>query len=170
MTINSQKIIFDLPEETDLVDVIYDILEKNNIKDTPDQWAMRAKRNEESQAVIMKNATVVLFKKIVPDEKIIDLLQKYLTISPEKAKSILQDLKNQLLPYAKFSLPEKPNLGVGVKPIEIKNVAQNAKANEGEKKFTQENKDIILQTQEVKKIEPPVNSLPETSDKYREPI
>lgn len=161
--------IFDLPDDMNLVHVIYDILKKNNIKDDFKQWSDRANRGEESQVVIMQHAAIVLFKKMAPEEKIIELLQKHLTINQQIAKKVLSDIKLSLIPYMKN--PEQEIIG-GVKPVEIKDVAENAKVNEVEKKFTDDQKNIILETQTNKKAEPAntANSAPKTKDTYREPI
>ena len=163
----NQNIIFDLPEETDLVDVIYNILEKNQIKDDPDQWFEREKSGQDSQAVIIKHAAIVLFKKIAPDEKIAELLQKHLAISQEIAKNIIQDIKLKLVAYMK--LDNAGTIPPGIKNPETKNVAENAKISEENKKYTQDTKEI-LQNNQPKPITSNQQNSPQKSDNYREPI
>ena len=164
----NQNIDFDLPEELDLIDVIYAILEKNKIKDTIEQWQKRAERREESQAIIIGNAAVVLVRKIAPDEKVIELLQKYLTISPEIARNIITDIKLKLIPYAVILDEKKSPVQVGVKETTVKNVEQNAKINEVDKKFTEENKNKILEN--LPPTPPQVIIEKKGPDTYREPI
>lgn len=165
---NNQNINFDLPEETDLIDVIYEILSKNNIKDSPEKWAKRENNHKESQAVIIKNAAVVLFKKIAPDEKVVELLQKHLDIPQETAKNILTDIKLKLIPYAKTDTIKQPLVPTGVKSTEIKSVEENAKINQENKKFTEENKNIILKNTPTKP--PQIITEKKGPDTYREPI
>lgn len=184
---SNKNILVIFPDEAKLV--FSKILEKNNLQETDQEFYNYLDSNKETRRMIVRDAVRIMAKKILPEEKLIELLINHLTMQRDLAVKLIQEIKIQLLPLLlvfpeeklqdpvfqdevsqKASGVEKLNPSMGVKPIDIKNVEKNAKINEANKKFTQENKNIILENQESKKIEPPNNPTLKKPDSYREPI
>ncbi len=164
---NNKKVIdFDLPEDKSIIDVIYDVLEKNGLGlgEDPDTWP---DESEETQAMIIRSAAITIFQKKIPGEKLIEFLQKHLKTSKETAENIVTDIKEKLIPYAivieekkmpelsvqeillekiknNVSFKENPPLPITkVKKVEIKNVEDNAELHQRDKIYTDEMKKII---------------------------
>jgi len=183
-----ENIIFELPDEsTDLVDVIYDILDKNGLglSDDPDKWP---EEKEKTQAITIQDAAIDVFKKI-PEEKILLSLQKYLNIDSQKAKDVLFDIQQKIVPYIKVTKPgelsaqeiimekirshqEAPQTpSSGIKKPSITNVEENAQALQKEKKYTDDFKKFTQEEFEkkpAKTIEKiPIKELPDQEDQIR---
>ena len=142
---NNPKIDFALPEDTSLVDVIYDILEKNNIKQSDEEFIDKViQRKEESRVVIIRDAAVTVFQKKISESKVVELLQKHLETSKEIAEKIVADIKEKLIPYAQIIDTNKKTDAIDIQ--ETKEDLQKART-------------VIPQTQQTK-----------GPDTYREPI
>ena len=184
---SNKNILVIFPNEAKLI--FSKILEKNNLQETDQEFYDYLDSSKETRRMIIRDAVRIMAKKILPEEKLIELLTNHLKVQRDFAVELMQEIKTQLLPLLlvfpeeklqdpvfqdeisqKVSGTEKFNPPTGVKPIDIKNVEKNAKIHETNKQLTEENKNIILQTQEAKKIESPSDSKPKTPDSYRESI
>ena len=63
-------------------------------------------QDKESRAFIIKDATLVILQKKVPEKKLVEFLEKHLETSKETAEKIVQDIKTKLIPFAKISSAE----------------------------------------------------------------
>jgi len=169
---NNQRIIFDLPEYTTLLDVIDEILKNNGVEESDEEFFDKDIRGEEPRGIIIRDAALTIAEKKLPEDKLIDFLQKHLKTSKETAEKIVSDIKQKIMPFAKKvsdGLPVdagRPQMGNAAsdvlsikkeplpydKKIEFKNVEKNAE--ELKKART-----VLPQEQEHK-----------GSDEYREPI
>src|SRR5260221_1352002 len=106
----NQRLIFELPEETTIVEVIENILESNNIKEDDDEYFDKVIRDEETRNIIIRDAAITIFEKKISDKKVVDLLAAHLGISKETAEKIVVEIKEKLIPFAKMADFEKENL------------------------------------------------------------
>ena len=141
------KIIFELPETISLVDTIDGILAKNGLKENIEELFNKYKKGEELRAVIVKDAALILFEKKIPEEKLVEFLQKHLQASKEAAQQIMVDIKERLIPYArKVNAAElaKERLIISefkedlsnIKKPEVTDVEENAEKIRKEKRLT----------------------------------
>jgi len=129
--------------------VFSDILKSFGLQETDEEFDEYILHNQESRESIARDAVVVMAKKLIPQEKLIEILQKHLQIPKESAGGIIINIKNKLLPLLlvfpdeKFNDPifreeiskkifgeeepttEMPPLPI-VKKVEIKDVEKNA--------------------------------------------
>lgn len=137
-----KQIVFQLPENTYLFEMIDEILKKNNLEQTPKDFFSPS--NAESRSHIIKDSAIILYQKKVPEDKLADFLEKHLKTSKENVKKVIIDIKEKLVPYIKvidvieekeeekreFQKPLPPPqpevLPPGVKKVDIKDVEENA--------------------------------------------
>ena len=98
---NNKKIVFDLPEEAVLGDIFDEILKNNNLEETTEDFFASIKNNQDPRVLILIDAAKIIFQKKIPEEKIIELLQKHLDVSKEAAEKIVVDIKQKITPYVK---------------------------------------------------------------------
>jgi len=104
---NNKKIIFDVPGDADMVDIIDEILKNNGIEETLDEFEGALENNEESKLIIVRDTAKVILQKKIPEKKLIELLAEHLEIPQETAEKIIQEIKEKLIPYAKIIDLEK---------------------------------------------------------------
>ncbi len=177
--------------------VISDILKNNGLDESEEEFFSKLEQGEDSKTIIVRNATETIVKKIIPEKKLIELLQKHLKVSTDTAEKIVQEVKSRLLPLLliypdeKFDDPvfreevskkifgpeEKEAPPPFIKKIEIKNVEENAKIIQRDKKFTRQDENVKPEgnsptnTEQVKKIDnDKIITEKKSSDSYREPI
>lgn len=195
---NNKKLIFELPDDSvDIIDTVYGILDRYNLRSKKDLIELPQKR-EKTQAMTIIDSAINIFNN-TPQEKLSLDLQKYLEINSEIADKIILDIKKDLVPYIKISKPEtsiaekesvqsiilekikqgQENIQKplnDVKKVTIKNVEENAEVSQQNKLYTDDVKKVIQETTE--KGRPEKEKFGESRfeeekkgpDSYREPI
>ena len=97
-----QRIILDLPGETTMVEVIEDILKNNGLEESDDDYFYKSIKGEESRFIVMRDACFVIAKRKIPEDKLLEILAEHLETSKETAEKILSDIKQKLIPFAKW--------------------------------------------------------------------
>ena len=93
-----------MPNDISVIDFIYDILDKNNLRGPQHAWIEM--NNKESRAIIMRDAALVLFQKKIPEKKLVEFLEKHLETSTETAEKVVEDIRENLVPYIKITSTE----------------------------------------------------------------
>ncbi|OGZ63722.1 MAG: hypothetical protein A3A98_00315 [Candidatus Staskawiczbacteria bacterium RIFCSPLOWO2_01_FULL_40_39] len=106
--INNQRIVFNLPEDTTIVEVIDEILKNNGLEENNKEFINKLKQEKEPKFSVAKDAAITLAQKKIPEKKLIELLAKHLETSKENAEKIVRDIKQKLIPYAKKVPTEEP--------------------------------------------------------------
>ncbi len=183
--IENQKITFTLPGDITVAEIIGEILKNNGLQESDEEFLDKFINDLESRTFIIKDATLSIVEKKIPEKKLIELLQKHLETSQENAEKIISDIKQRLIPFAKIidltketikeELLKKINANKSIsekninepqvpylKKAPITNVEKNAE------NIKQERKPISspIKASEAPK-EPPRESKP---DPYKEPI
>ena len=104
---NNQIIDFVLPGDITLAEVIDDILKKNGLKESLEEYYDESNKDKEPRVVIIRNAALVILQKKIPEEKLVELLQKHLETSQETAQKTVNDINQKLIPFAKIINLEK---------------------------------------------------------------
>lgn len=95
---------------TDRADNVFaDILKSHGLEESDEEFLNDVMDLKESRRTIIRNAAITLAKKIIPEKKIIELLQKYLELPKESVEKIIRDVKNKLLPLLLVYPDEKFN-------------------------------------------------------------
>ena len=100
--IKNQRLVFDLPEDMIVFDVIDEILKNNGLVEGPKEYLEKKSRGEETKLIIIRDAALVLFQKKIPENKLVELLAKHLECTKEVAEKIVQDIKEKLVPCAQI--------------------------------------------------------------------
>jgi len=194
---NNQRIVFILPGDAIITEMIFSILKSNGLEESPTEAYNKSTHGKDSRLTILRDAALTIVQKKVSEEKLVELLQKHLETSKENAEKIIQDIKEKLIPYAKTTSGENNNVENQkekyredllkkiqanknilspqeektplpyYKKLAIEDVEENAES------MRKEGKNIMTEEKDKlnKKIEnnkqPPQNT---TSDTYREPI
>jgi len=175
---NTSTIEFEMPEDVSVVRYINEILKNNSVKKNTRDWNtwMTGTEGKESQVLIIKNTAKIIVQEKLPNERIIELLQRHLEVSKETAGRIILDIKTKLIPFAKVVNLYEESLAIiqaGIKKPDITNVEENAKINEATKKFSEENKSKILEEISLPTDQASNNKFSSEKkgpDSYREPI
>jgi hypothetical protein len=125
MANDNQRIVFSIPdEETTATTIISDILEKNGFADPLDDIASQDKT---PRIVIVNNVAKDFFDEKITEEKMADLFQTELNVSRETATSIINSLKEKLIPFGKKvdvppdretqKMPERFRFGARIEPV-----------------------------------------------------
>lgn len=161
---NKARIDFEIPggESRSLLEVIYEILRDNNLW-PPKKEDLKNLNSGESYAITIRDAAVIMYKKRIPEEKIVELLQKHLKTSPETTQKIIVSIKQRILPYAREVSPndnttKKDPLSNTVKKVDVADVEKNAEELQ-RKRDLQMQENSTGQELSQKKI-----------DQYREPL
>ena len=149
--------------ETDnIFSKISEILEKNGIEKSSLEEALYGSEKpfEKSFIEIIFKLTISLVEGKILEENFVASIQKELGVSDAIAKNINKDIKEKLLPYARYE-----NIG-GEESVKIPAIPPKP----ADSKQTKEQKQSGAVIKE--KIEPIKNNLPKSagSDKYRESI
>lgn len=189
---NNQRIIFIFPGDIILTEVIFDILKNNGLEESPTEAYNKSTHDKDSRLIIVRDATLIIAQKKIPEDKLVELLSKHLETSAKTAQKIISDIKEKLIPFAKIITTTKeqeellqklktedrnvfkPEIKENEPPMPylktapIINVEKNAEnmQKEGKNIITEEKSKLSKKTEENK--EPPIkNTKPDT---YREPI
>ncbi len=131
---------------TDKAELIFsEIIKKYNLQERDEELYKKYAEGKEGQVKIIRDAVKTIAKKIIPDEKLAELLEKHLRVSRDIINKMIQDIKSNLLPLLlmfpeeKFNDPifreeiskkvfgeEKGTILPYDKKIEIKDVDKNA--------------------------------------------
>lgn len=98
---NNKTIIFNLPGETVLADVFDEILNNNGLEETTDDFLKSIENNQEPRVLLLIDVAKTIFQKKIPKDKTVELLQKHLEISKEKAEKLVIDIEQKIIPYVK---------------------------------------------------------------------
>jgi hypothetical protein len=173
-----KKIIFDLPEDTSKAKIILDIFEKFGVKDdvlSPD-----------SKLTIVNIACKNFFSKKITEKDFLELLQTKAGVKKDDAESMLKDLKEQLISFAKEVIipaetseqETEPDTAFSLKqPIGVQEALKEPNAIKPAVEKTINNK--IAPPKRISKISKPIDEKnkssatpvkPKGQDKYLEPI
>jgi len=137
--------------------VFFEIIKKYNIRESDKKLHEKYAKGEETYSKIMKDTVKTMATGVIPEEKLVELLEKHLGVSKDIILNIIQDIKNKLLPllliypnekfddpvfreeiskkiFGEDSIFKKEIPLYSVKKVEIKNVEENAKNLEKEEK------------------------------------
>ena len=180
---DTQKIVFTIPEESSVIDLIYEILEENGLKETPHESVEKSLQKQISRSNAVRDAIWSLAEKKDSEENITLLLQKQLEIIPEKAEKIINDLKQKIIPYAKkwstvnttsTEMTNNENSRTSfVKKPSIENVEKNEKTIEQKKEIIKNSPSAnsnLAKTRRGKKSNTEQIQKSKGSDSYRESI
>ena len=92
---------FDFPENTTLDKAIDEILKRNKLEKGNDETLGKTLQEVESKAVIIEHAALTIIKKIIPENKLVEFLEKHLEASNETARKIVKDINQTIIPFAK---------------------------------------------------------------------
>jgi hypothetical protein len=181
-----EKLLFNLPSNITLEESISQILENSGLEESRQEALKKSQEGKESRATIVKDAATAMAKKLIPKEKLVELLQKHLETNKEIAEKIVADIASTLIPSAKIaetsknqyskehfqeellnkvrqsanipveSEPEPP--ASYIKKVPVVDVEKNAQA---------------MQHAQQRPEEPPIQSppiKPQQVDKYKEPV
>lgn len=184
----TQRIIFDVPEETTPAEIISGILKKNNIEEA-DDFLYGDIQN--LKLIITATLAKDFFDKKATEEEIIVSFQNKFKISRENAKKIATDIKQELIPFAKKveilqsdtqSSEPADKLSKIKPPIGVAEALEKPNAEITEKKIIESPQEKIVAPAPKKRSRLPKKPVPiETPpgqpkrqrsgpDKYREPI
>ncbi len=110
MTENTKEqiIVFDLPEDVIISDVINEILTNNSLEESDDEYFDKLDKGKETRLAITRDATLTLFEKKVSEEKLAEIMAEHLETSKENAVKVIGDIKKKILPYTKkITIPEE---------------------------------------------------------------
>ncbi len=100
----NQRIIFSIPSDTTAIEIIWETLEKIGITDPGEDLSDESKT---PKLILINNTAKDLFAKKITEEKVIELFQNEFKISKENATTILNVLKEKILPFAKIIFADK---------------------------------------------------------------
>lgn len=104
---NNQKIIFLVPEDTNLAKIILSILIENNIVQDPAD----ASEEEIKKLTFINNIAKNIFEQKTTEREAINLLQEEFKTNNEIAIKIIDDVKQKIIPYAKkINISNKNNI------------------------------------------------------------
>lgn len=133
MESNNQRIIFTIPEETTILEVIFQILEDNELKESVKEAFDKSIKGEDSRFIIIRDAALTIARKMVPEEELIKLLSDHLKISQEKAKKVILNIKEKIIPYAKEvsdKTNEEENMLKSTQEIILEKIRNNPNQNQ----------------------------------------
>lgn len=95
---------------TDQVEETFDQLaQTHDLQETDEEFNSYLENGNESREMILRDAIEVMAKKMIPEKKLIELLEKHLTISKESAEQIVKEVKEKILPILFIYPDEKFN-------------------------------------------------------------
>ncbi|MDP2741777.1 MAG: hypothetical protein Q8O66_03795 [bacterium] len=173
---NQKKIIFDGGK--DLNDIIMEILEKNGLKESLDDYIDKIDKNEKPLLDVLYKLTIDLATNDTTEQNFVLSIQQQMNISDKIAENILKEVKQKLLPmartlseeeieegyYTEPQLPQNINQPIGVAKILSQTQNKNVLPSQTAKK----NVNILTKKTEPKQDEPPQEK--KKVDAYREPI
>ncbi len=75
-----------------------DFLKNNGLEETDEEFDKYLFQEQESRAMIVRDAVETMARRIVPEKKLIELLQKHLEIPKDTIEKIVKDIKEKILP------------------------------------------------------------------------
>ena len=169
------KIDFEFPrDDLTIIDVVYEILEKHNLGYYQKDSSKWPQKGDESYAMIIIDTVSIVLKKIISEEKIVELLEKHLKISEVKAKEVLSDIKIKIIPYAKEVSVDDHKKGIGkvsAQEFILEKIKKNAPIQQAS--FSQPSNEKIKKI-EIKSVEDNAENLKNKNERgqdvYREKI
>ncbi len=180
---NQKRIIFEGKKDPN--DIIMEILESNDLKETLDDYLDKIDKEKEPWLDILYKSAKNLASGNITDKDFILLIQKQMNISDKTAENILKEIKQKLLPMArtldKDEIEEESAEATLVqqinRPIPVAKILSQTKTEERNipplitpkisptiKKNTQK----IIEKTEIKQTPP--RQQKRQNDTYREPI
>lgn len=93
---------------TTKADLIFsELITKYNLQESDDALRQKIKQKKETHTKILRDAIKTLAKKMIPQEKLAELLAEHLEISQENAKKLVEDINVKLLPLLLMYPDEK---------------------------------------------------------------
>ena len=105
--INNKRVIFDLLDDNTIVDITEGILKNNNLEESNEEYFKKATTGQEPRARIIRDTALVMVQKKIPEEKLVELLEKHLEIKKNVAENIIKEINEKLIPFAKVIDEEK---------------------------------------------------------------
>ncbi len=99
---NLKSIIFDLPEDVSLTEIIFSILKNNGLQESEREAFEKSMREEESQLIILRDAAITIAQRKIPEDKLVEFLAKHLGTTTQTAANIVKEINNKIIPYAKL--------------------------------------------------------------------
>ncbi|MBU4274348.1 hypothetical protein KKE19_00880 [Patescibacteria group bacterium] len=183
---NNQKIVFSLPEDITIVDVIFSILKNNGLEETPEESCEKRTKGKPSKLIIIRDAAKNIAENKLSEKDLVSSLQKQLDIPKETAEKLIKEIKEKIVSFAKkitirpeVAFPSKTILQKKSFPMEEDLlIIKPLPTNNNEGKIAEEN--IIGKKQGKSKSVEKIRKTIETSEKskpsqkssdiYREPI
>ncbi len=89
--------------------VFFDILKNNELEESDEEFDAYIFKEKESRAMIIRDTIEIMARKIIPEDKLVELLQKHLEVSQDATEKIIKDIKEKLLPLLLMYPDEKFN-------------------------------------------------------------
>ena len=179
----NEKIIFTLPETTNVVEAIEGILKNRGLSESADEFEEKQEKNIKPRLLVIRDVAYAIARNKTHEQELIKTLVEDLVISQEVAKNIISDIRRVIMPYVKIAQPnevsveelimqkiknheENPQevIPTGEKKPTITNVEENAKASQENKKYTDEIKKSLQEGLDKEPIEKTEEDL------FREPL
>src|SRR3989344_3930877 len=97
----NKRIIFNIPGDTTLVDILEDILRNNGLTESDEEYFNTSQQGKEPRLLIIRDAMLILIQNKVPEKKLASFLSTHLKTSPKVAEKIIEEIKEKLLPSVK---------------------------------------------------------------------
>ncbi len=75
-----------------------DILKNNGLEESDEEFFNKLEQDKEPKEIITRDAVTTIARKVIPEKKLVELLQKHLEVSQETAERIIYTIKSRLLP------------------------------------------------------------------------
>lgn len=98
---NNQKTTFLLPEDTNITEVLEDLLNKYRLSQTSEEINKKISEGKEYNLPIVKKIAISLAKKEIDSNSAQSLLQDRLATTKEIAEGLLNDIYTKLIPFSK---------------------------------------------------------------------
>ncbi len=98
---NNQKIVFSLPEDITIIDVIFGILKNNALEETPAETCEKRTKANPSRLIIIRDAAKSIAENKLSEKDLIFSLQRQLDIPKETAEKLINEIKEKIVSFAK---------------------------------------------------------------------
>lgn len=102
---NDKDLVAIFPDKAELV--FSDILKNYGLGETDKEFNEYISDDKESREMTIRDAVTVLVQKRAPEEKIVELLQKYIEVPRDIVEKLIIDIKGKLLPLLVIVQEEK---------------------------------------------------------------
>jgi len=97
----TEKIIFALPENISLINLMDEILKYNNLEESDEEYVNKLDKGIEPRLIIVRDAAIIIAQKKFPEKKVAEFLAQHLKTSHETAEKIITEINEKLIPYAR---------------------------------------------------------------------